>query len=837
MAYCMTIVACGFQDLLESPEDSYVFVPKTALAGVYLSDLEGFNASLQENESLKQHLLSFYAEQRSALLHPDSLSKWATNLQDLSLSWHSVSGNELAPLAIVRLDQSAGQEAMQQKLRTILAADRQPKSKFFDDYQVWLIKSEEVQWAYLLTDNLLVISTAEILIEDVVRSLNDEQYRLFGQQGSAGLVGNKVFINTPRYNELATKFFNRVSPFVFEEGLVVLDVAITPNALAYNGETLGLNVKENNNALLFGAAFIPQQAEQLKWQMIEKTSETSLGEFMASVSFDIFDQTETLFLLPIGDEQAIETKLNIMAEEAKLPGDSTIYMEEYASQTIGFIGNQFFQKLTNVDNEYLAQGAYYALTEEVLVFSPSAEMVRRSLAAHFDETTYGQSVEKRKFLASLIQDSYFTTIHNFEDNPVDINALQPTYAEFTESVLEQLNYATFQVNSTNVGYLIAGDVSFQRQNKASKGVMEREESLVANAFLDHKASTRPFIVRNHLTNENEIILQDTSHQLYQIGLQGTINWKVKLEDQLVSDIVQVDYYNNRKLQYLFTTDSLVHIIDRNGEEVEGFPKAHGISSSINGLQLVDYDNTKRYRYLISAGRGELHLFDKEVNPLENWNPKQIDAALSTTPFHDRVSGKDFFIVAERTNKIHLLNRKAEEYSGFPVDLEQRFSGDQFFRKLPSLSTSSIAVISDNGLLKKVNLMGKVMEQKQFLKKDNQDAYRLVNDVLDNGFLVLRTNRGVASVLTEEEEELCQIPLVNKNSSIFYYRLGGGKSVLMVWDEETANVSLYDLKGNELLSGVKASGRPSLLYFSREGNYQLFTNFESQVRIYESSAID
>lgn len=810
-------------------------VPETALAGAYINDLDQLNSLLDGSDVIKESLREILDQQQAGFLMPDSLKNWLPSIDNFTISWHTVSGDELAPLAILNFTNPINEPTWSDMFQGLFSTAGTTKSKLFDDRQIWLQQQGEKEYAWMLSNGSLAISTSALLIEDVVRSETDESFRLI-EQNDLNINGNKLFLNGARYNELSAKFSKGNSSFPVKE-VMLLDLELSQDGIRISGETVTGKPGRIQNELLFGQSFIPLEAESLSWSFKQENADDRIDDFYTQVKLEIFDQKESLYILDVKEASSLTADLNQNAQASLKTGDSTIYQEQYASEIIGFIADDYFQQLMNESSGYLKDGAYYCQVDGVLLVSPSSEMIRRSLAAHFDEATYGQSVEKRAFIDGLIQDSYFTSITNFEASEIKDDQLKPLYAELFRGWMNKLSYSALQINSTSNNYLISGSLGIYNEVKRDKTVTNNANDLMANVFLDTTSVTKAYITNNHNTGQREIVLQDGKDQLYQANLQGNVNWKRNVGAEIRSNIVQIDYYNNRKLQYLFATDSLLHIIDRNGEDVDGFPKPHGIRSKINGLEVVDYDNTKRYRYLISAGRGDIYLFDKEGNQLEGWAPRKIDAVVPTTPYHSRVAGKDFFIVVERSNNIHLLNRRGEEYDGFPLDLKQRISGDHYFKRSPSLATSEIVTISDDGLRTRVNLLGKVLEQKQYLKENNDDSYRLVNDLLGNGYLVLRTDRTTSHVFGVDDQALFQIPRINNSTQLSFYRLSGGRSVLMSWDSSTGAIVLYDMKGRVLAKDVRSTDQPSLLYYSREGNYQLFTNFDNQVRIYQYSAID
>ena len=81
----------------------------------------------------------------------------------------------------------------------------------------------------------------------------------------------------------------------------------------------------------------------------------------------------------------------------------------------------------------------------------------------------------------------------------------------------------------------------------------------------------PFIVRNHNNNTHEVLVQDANHKIHLLGSTGQILWSKQLEGAMIGGVHQVDRFKNGKLQLLFNTASSIHMIDRNGKDVGGFP--------------------------------------------------------------------------------------------------------------------------------------------------------------------------------------------------------------------------------------------------------------------------
>ena len=86
---------------------------------------------------------------------------------------------------------------------------------------------------------------------------------------------------------------------------------------------------------------------------------------------------------------------------------------------------------------------------------------------------------------------------------------------------------------------------------------------VWESLLDTTFSMKPQLVENHYTKQNEIFLQDDGNTIYLINKAGRILWKQKIAEPINSNIYQIDYYRNGKLQLLFSTENYLHLLSYN----------------------------------------------------------------------------------------------------------------------------------------------------------------------------------------------------------------------------------------------------------------------------------
>ncbi len=446
----------------------------------------------------------------------------------------------------------------------------------------------------------------------------------------------------------------------------------------------------------------------------------------------------------------------------------------------------------------------------------------------------------------LVQETDLTIIKDLDYGSESIfDGLKPVWKEFfskNPSLKTLLKRVQIQLNSNNESYLVSSTLDFNKGKliapiETTNGEDIAAELVVkANAFADTTLVTKPFIVRNHVNSSLEVVFQDLTGAVYLTTRQGEILWKTDVGQRIRGGIHQIDYYNNKKLQYLFFTDSLVHLIDRNGEMVDGFPKSFESPMIINGSAVVDYDNSKRYRYLAKDRRGNISLFDKEVNLLEGWNPKAMESELLQTPFHTRVRGRDAFVVVERTGEVSLLNRRGEFYSGFPKTFDLRFKGDVTLVKGPNFAGTNIALMGEEGMLLQINLEGKVVQEKQLFRPTTRSMYSMVSDVLETGFRIIRNDQNRIAFYDMSGEQEFEIDFDNSGElNVEFYNFRNGKELYAVRDIQRNQLYLFNNKGEQICPVIPSSERISILYYQNLSEYEVFVNFANQLNIYAIDA--
>ena len=274
---------------------------------------------------------------------------------------------------------------------------------------------------------------------------------------------------------------------------------------------------------------------------------------------------------------------------------------------------------------------------------------------------------------------------NFENDLVD------DYDLISSSQEKKINIFSFEsldssVENYKIFQLIEGDKVINLNGYISNFKNEKA-GLAFNTKFDTSVSDEiilgPIIVKNHINNTNEVLIQDSKNILYLINNLGQVEWSKKIEGKIIKQIDQIDSYKNGKLQYVFVTNESMHLIDRKGRDVGKFPlKFKDLITK--PLAVFDYDKNKNYRLLITQNN-ELFMFDSKGNRVRGFDYKKR-GKIVTQPKHFRIGNKDV-IVFKTTDKLTILNRRGAVRIN--MKKEYNYSSEDIYQHENSLITTTV----------------------------------------------------------------------------------------------------------------------------------------------------
>lgn len=445
------------------------------------------------------------------------------------------------------------------------------------------------------------------------------------------------------------------------------------------------------------------------------------------------------------------------------------------------------------------ENKHFTLLDNYVVFGSSPEMLKEFIYSNILNKTLNHSPNYQKFSEYLSDQSNFHLYTNMYRSPHLIaHYLRDDLKKGIDENLE--HFRKFQALAYQ--FMGSGDMCYNNLFIKYIPRIQEEPKTVWETHLDTAVDFKPALVTNHNTGENEIFVQDLNNKVYLINNVGRILWEKQLEQQIMSDIYQIDYYRNGKLQMIFNTRDKIHLLDRNGNYVERYP-VRLPSSATAPMAVFDYDNNRDYRIFIPCENKKIYDFTKDGDIIPGWQFDQTDTHVTNRVQHFRVKTKDYIVFAD-DYRIYILNRRGQ----VRVRLEEQFarSKNNVFVLEPETSENPprLATTDKNGTVRYINFNGEVSaaEVGDFSSDHHFDYQDIDSDglkdfiFLDNNTLKVIDRSGKEIYTRQPEADISDPP-------IHFYFSYQDRRIGLVSDKAN-QIYLYNPDG-ELYEGFPLKG--------------------------------
>ncbi len=700
-------------------------------------------------------------------------------------------------------------------------------------------------FSFILQGDLLIGSYTPFLVEDVIRTLNentvshyphwiDWQARTPTSQASVQSYVNLAAM--PRLMQVITG--NAADAGILSRAGQFAELTLTQekNSISLKGKTHLSDQPEARDYLAVFEGQVPQPVSCLSlipnqtavfyhWSFSQpqefferqhlydlsqnkpSTAQrfTWIGKEMALALVETTsDQPDRLLCVQtINPTQAVQE-----IQKRPRPAATPLYTENYSGTTIRQLNeSEFPAKLFGSVVNGFPQ-CFYALVGSYVVFGNSVQSIKNMLDKRTTGEVWGQSDRKR----SHFQTSAHLTVH------VDVNHAWDLFlrkaAPHWQQLMQQHSDAWKDFETVDLRISAVQKRVFATEMVASYREKRADAPPQNKFFVNWRANADtllarpPVLVRNHVDHSREVLLQDVAHRLSLVSQSGKVLWRKWLESPVQSEIHQIDYLKNSKLQYLFATKNQLHLLDRNGNEVAPYPIKVPTSTGLYTLSLIDYDGNLEYRFLVSDLLGNLYMYDKAGKLLDGWNPLRTGYRLQCAPHHIRIHDKDYFVVLQANGKLTLLNRRGQAYTGFPMDLTSRTESDFLVENGLTPETTYVTLVTKDGEIIRVNLSGKIQQRRQLYRTSGNNTFRLCAEPTGRDWVVARIDNRNSSILDQNGQQLAEVARQSADDpQIQYYNFGAGLRLIAVTTQPIGQTSIYELNGRSIGNEPIQSSHP------------------------------
>ena len=158
---------------------------------------------------------------------------------------------------------------------------------------------------------------------------------------------------------------------------------------------------------------------------------------------------------------------------------------------------------------------------------------------------------------------------------------------------------------------------------------------------------------NHKNKTKDIFIQDDANKIYLVSNTGKIYWTKQLPEKIMGEVTQVDMLKNNKLQIIFNTRSAIHAIDRNGNEMSGFPITLQ-SNATTTISVFDYEKNRNYRIFVPCESKQVLCYETTGKELKGFKLDKTKSVVRMPIQYFKANGKDHLCAIDDEGRIEVL---------------------------------------------------------------------------------------------------------------------------------------------------------------------------------------
>lgn len=706
------------------------------------------------------------------------------------------------------------------------------QKRLYEDVTIYNVKIKnaeklhsDVFWA--IYNNVFLLSFSNIMIEKGIRQLKSNM-NIFSSEEIKTLDQN-----LPKYSDLniliktnfLARLINKTNLFLNSRSWSCFDVELEKNHILLNGVTNRDNIQYLKK----------NKYSDAKKSNIENIIPRHIKGFYKYQIDDKSDINEVLNILLDGPHQNIyhisknscqPTEINIAYDNTDFekfdyilfksdnPSGCENYLEYYDNKD-ELLSKEHNYNIKQLETNQIADGnwikeithdwnnIYYNTYQEYIIMSHSQKKLKSLLNNIKSSQTIGQSIALKTINNQLGNRSHTSFYLNLTQANKDWQKV------FNSVVSKNIASENYFFNSLMLLY----------END------DFTNTTVWNFNLDYETNYKPQIVKNHYTNDWEIITQDIENNIYLIDANGKRIWSKNIGNAIIGDIHQIDSYNNNKLQYLFNTKDSIYLIDRNGQYVPPFPKKGKKSMSLP-LALFDYDHNETYRILVPM-ENELMMYSKRGEIISGWEFLTTKSKITNTPEHYQIFGKDYIIVSEENGTVHLLNRKGQHRIDVKNKIHRSNSNINLVRG-NTIHNSKFIIKNRKGTIISLNINGEI-DTLNIQNLDTNDIYEKNNKytIITKGGLLNFSSKKNKFKYHFQANQISNIDVFTNNESIFIAVRNQSENLIYLLNENgSAHKSPFFGTTEFSIKSLNKDDQMNLIVGSHEGliyNYLINLN--------------
>jgi len=662
--------------------------------------------------------------------------------------------------------------------------NREPLQRNYDEVNISTLHSknkDSLSFAFL--NGVLMMSKSQNLVESAIRQLKSgaslktdaKINKILSTSGKN--VDANIYINYHYLPEVLDKFATpsalkkskSLSDFAYFSGW---DIRIKPNALMLSGFT-----QTDNSPSDFLNLFSKQKPQQIKLTKIIP-SNTSMMMFWGvsniksfyhdykkhigaknySQSYDRrIDEINTKYRVNIVQSMLewINNEMALVITESHSDNFSNNTFAVFHSNDIDNTLEKLFNLTDTINKKDKQKFDSASFNNHTIIHINLPDLLPQLLGNSFanikqcyycavgDYIVFGNSRDALKsFISSCENDKTLENDKNYKDFSENISSDAGLYiysaigrsTDFYKSFLNENLMKDVETHKELFQKFEAIGIQFTMNNNLlysnayiSYNPLKKQQSIALwETKLQAPVSSKCYLLINHKNKTKDVFVQDEANTIYLISNTGKISWSKKIPEKIMGEVTQVDMLKNNKLQIVFNTRSAIHAIDRNGNEMNGFPVKLQ-SNATAPVSVIDYEKNRNYRFFVPCESKQIHCYEVNGKELKGFKLDKTKGIVRLPIQYFKVNNKEHLCAVDEEGRIYMFNRKGEPKEKIT---ERLTSIHDFFIETGKDEKNTYILACDTlGNVIKINLRN----DKEIFELDDFDAVSFFNytDIIGN----------------------------------------------------------------------------------------------------------
>jgi len=799
----------------------------------------------------------------------------------LALVPSGASTNDL--LISIQIPRESNEKSLQEKLITPLFGAIIEKQKQYDGALIKeYVGASDFSVFSCYHKGYAILSRSEMVVEDAIRQLNSGVSLAtdigFGKVMQTAGKSRKInwYVHQKAFAKWLSSKIDKQHNFTFRSGIGLsewteLDLWLKPNSIMFNGYCFSGNTKNDFMDVFKGQ--VPTSVSvtdilPISTAFFMSYSISSFSEFLNSYEgylksnnkFSDFDEERVvlndsaninareLLIRNVGSEvclAVLEIQNDINTESISSIYDKTLTIMRLKNPDVWIDESIDLVKANETDDLYKAvyreipiyemdvdglisknlggvfegmENRYFVVIEEYLVFGEKISTLRELINSWKGDKVLSEDDHFESFSENMASTSHITIFNSLARSPYlfsyFLNKTGQSWIGEKVDFFRKFEGAVLQISREN------DEMDYYSVFIKHNPIYKKVTSSLWELPLDTQIISAPQLFENHYTKAGEILVQDVNNKLYLISNTGRILWSRVLDGATMSSFYKVDKYKNDKFQLLFNTKNSVYLIDRNGEDVSGFPIKLNVSAS-GPLSIMDYDRNRKYRLLQPLDDGNIKCFDIKGDVVKGWKHKSESKVKNPIKYIQH-RGKDYLITLFENGSVKALNRKGQARIDFKESFKLAKNSTFRFQKGDKLSSTYIVGTDSSGNIMRLSFTDKMelLQVGSFTSDHYFTLYDLDGDenpeylFQDQGKFFSYSLTGEQKLKIEEDFEF------NSKPGLYQSEI---KNYIAISARSKDNVWLYNFYGEKMDgSPFLGSSKPIISDINLDGRLELIT---------------